>query len=179
MNMHLPQTEEAKAEAEELMCITHNLVTPRNGEPLVAATQVCVWVYVRVHVCACVYVCVCIYVCVCVWAHVCVCMYMHVCVSMCVYMHVCVSMWLLIALFVFQSCATHVFNTTCVCFIVLNNYHFLSHHAINMTALLLHHTRKNFLPFLTHFRESGFLNWSLFAHSKRRFLHESGFLSHQ
>ena len=40
MNMHLPQTEEAKAEAEELMCITHNLVTPRNGEPLVAATQV-------------------------------------------------------------------------------------------------------------------------------------------
>ena len=39
MNMHLPQTEEAKAEAEELMCITHNLVTPRNGEPLVAATQ--------------------------------------------------------------------------------------------------------------------------------------------
>ena len=40
MNMHLPQTEEAKAEAEELMCITNNLVTPRNGEPLVAATQV-------------------------------------------------------------------------------------------------------------------------------------------
>ena len=53
MNMHLPQTEEAKAEAEELMCITHNLVTPRNGEPLVAATQVCVCV------CVCVYVCVC------------------------------------------------------------------------------------------------------------------------
>ena len=55
MNMHLPQTEEAKAEAEELMCITHNLVTPRNGEPLVAATQVCVCV------------CVCICVCVCLW----------------------------------------------------------------------------------------------------------------
>jgi len=39
MNMHLPQTEEARAEASELMLITHNLVTPRNGEPLVAATQ--------------------------------------------------------------------------------------------------------------------------------------------
>jgi DNA-directed RNA polymerase III subunit RPC1 len=39
MNMHLPQTEEAKAEAAELMAITYNLVTPRNGEPLVAATQ--------------------------------------------------------------------------------------------------------------------------------------------
>ena len=60
MNMHLPQTEEAKAEvrdnihihihtyssyihtymqAAELMIITNNLVSPRNGEPLVAATQ--------------------------------------------------------------------------------------------------------------------------------------------
>jgi DNA-directed RNA polymerase III subunit RPC1 len=39
MNMHLPQTEEAKAEAAELMSITYNLVSPRNGEPLVAATQ--------------------------------------------------------------------------------------------------------------------------------------------
>ncbi len=39
MNMHLPQTEEAKAEASELMAITYNLITPRNGEPLVAATQ--------------------------------------------------------------------------------------------------------------------------------------------
>ena len=39
MNMHLPQTEEARAEASELMVITHNLITPRNGEPLVAATQ--------------------------------------------------------------------------------------------------------------------------------------------
>ena len=39
MNMHLPQTEEAKAEAAELMAISHNLITPRNGEPLVAATQ--------------------------------------------------------------------------------------------------------------------------------------------
>eukprot|EP00981_Chlorochromonas_danica_P010917 scaffold3535_cov162-Ochromonas_danica.AAC.3 len=39
MNMHLPQTEEARAEAAQLMAITNNLVTPRNGEPLVAATQ--------------------------------------------------------------------------------------------------------------------------------------------
>ena len=39
MNMHLPQTEEAKAEAAQLMNITYNLVSPRNGEPLVAATQ--------------------------------------------------------------------------------------------------------------------------------------------
>lgn len=39
MNLHLPQTEEARAEAAVLMDITHNLITPRNGEPLVAATQ--------------------------------------------------------------------------------------------------------------------------------------------
>ena len=39
MNMHLPQTEEARAEASELMSVRHNLITPRNGEPLVAATQ--------------------------------------------------------------------------------------------------------------------------------------------
>ena len=39
MNLHLPQTEEARVEAAELMAISKNLVTPRNGEPLVAATQ--------------------------------------------------------------------------------------------------------------------------------------------
>ncbi|KAJ1562028.1 hypothetical protein HK405_000629 [Cladochytrium tenue] len=39
MNLHLPQTEEARAEAQELMGIKNNLVTPRNGEPLIAATQ--------------------------------------------------------------------------------------------------------------------------------------------
>lgn len=39
MNLHLPQTEEAKAEAATLMNITNNLITARNGEPLVAATQ--------------------------------------------------------------------------------------------------------------------------------------------
>ncbi|RHZ25524.1 hypothetical protein DYB37_005703, partial [Aphanomyces astaci] len=39
MNMHLPQTEEARAEAATLMCVPNNLITSRNGEPLVAATQ--------------------------------------------------------------------------------------------------------------------------------------------
>jgi DNA-directed RNA polymerase III subunit RPC1 len=39
MNLHLPQTEEARAEAIDLMGIKHNLVTPRNGQPLIAATQ--------------------------------------------------------------------------------------------------------------------------------------------
>ena len=40
MNLHLPQTEEAKAEALTLMGVKSNLVTPRNGEPLIAAIQV-------------------------------------------------------------------------------------------------------------------------------------------
>lgn len=39
MNMHLPQTEEARAEAIQLMGLKHNLVTPRNGQPLIAAIQ--------------------------------------------------------------------------------------------------------------------------------------------
>ncbi|KAF7263909.1 hypothetical protein GWI33_000924 [Rhynchophorus ferrugineus] len=39
MNLHLPQTEEAKAEALILMGNKNNLVTPRNGELLIAATQ--------------------------------------------------------------------------------------------------------------------------------------------
>jgi len=39
MNMHLPQTEEARAEAKQLMAVHQNVCTPRNGEPLVAATQ--------------------------------------------------------------------------------------------------------------------------------------------
>lgn len=39
MNLHLPQTEEAKAEAVVLMGVKSNLVTPRNGEPLIAAIQ--------------------------------------------------------------------------------------------------------------------------------------------
>ncbi|KAL0236022.1 hypothetical protein GEMRC1_002604 [Eukaryota sp. GEM-RC1] len=39
MNLHVPQTLEARAEAIELMGVCHNLVTPKNGQPLVAATQ--------------------------------------------------------------------------------------------------------------------------------------------
>ena len=57
MNLHVPQSEEARAEAQELMGVSvfffkylwcwfsccsqvkNNLVTPRNGEPLIAATQ--------------------------------------------------------------------------------------------------------------------------------------------
>ena len=39
MNMHVPQTEEARAEAQTLMGTKANLCTPRNGEPLIAAIQ--------------------------------------------------------------------------------------------------------------------------------------------
>ncbi|KAL7553153.1 hypothetical protein ACHAWF_018055 [Thalassiosira exigua] len=39
MNMHLPQTEEARSEAKHLMGVHHNLATPRNGEPVVACSQ--------------------------------------------------------------------------------------------------------------------------------------------
>ena len=39
MNLHLPQTEEARAEAWVLMGNKFNLVTPRNGELLIAAIQ--------------------------------------------------------------------------------------------------------------------------------------------
>jgi len=39
MNLHVPQTEEARSEAIELMSVLNNLITPKNGEPLVAATQ--------------------------------------------------------------------------------------------------------------------------------------------
>lgn len=39
MNLHLPQTEEAKAEAMVLMGVKANLITPRNGELLIAAIQ--------------------------------------------------------------------------------------------------------------------------------------------
>lgn len=35
----MPQTEEARTEAFQLMNIKQNLVTPRNGEPIIAATQ--------------------------------------------------------------------------------------------------------------------------------------------
>jgi DNA-directed RNA polymerase III subunit RPC1 len=39
MNLHVPQTEEARAEALTLMGVVHNLITPRTGEPIIAATQ--------------------------------------------------------------------------------------------------------------------------------------------
>ncbi|KAJ2785959.1 DNA-directed RNA polymerase III subunit C1 (rpo31) [Coemansia javaensis] len=39
MNLHVPQTEEARIEARELMGVHNNLVTPRNGEPIIGATQ--------------------------------------------------------------------------------------------------------------------------------------------
>lgn len=39
MNLHLLQTEESKAEAAILMGTKNNIVTPRNGEPLIAAIQ--------------------------------------------------------------------------------------------------------------------------------------------
>ncbi|KAH9411886.1 RNA polymerase Rpb1 [Ordospora pajunii] len=39
MNVHVPQTEKARAEASVLMSICNNIVTPRHGEPIIAATQ--------------------------------------------------------------------------------------------------------------------------------------------
>ncbi|KAJ2001668.1 DNA-directed RNA polymerase III subunit C1 (rpo31), partial [Coemansia sp. RSA 2322] len=39
MNIHVPQTEEARIEARELMGVRNNLVTPRNGDPIIGATQ--------------------------------------------------------------------------------------------------------------------------------------------
>ncbi|KAJ1735308.1 DNA-directed RNA polymerase III subunit C1 (rpo31) [Coemansia sp. Benny D160-2] len=39
MNLHVPQTEEARIEARELLGVCNNLVTPRNGEPIIGATQ--------------------------------------------------------------------------------------------------------------------------------------------
>jgi DNA-directed RNA polymerase III subunit RPC1 len=39
MNIHVPQSEEARAEAIELMGVKHNLVTPKNGAPIIAPIQ--------------------------------------------------------------------------------------------------------------------------------------------
>lgn len=39
MNLHIPQTEEARTEAMELMGVKNNLSTPKNGEPIIAAIQ--------------------------------------------------------------------------------------------------------------------------------------------
>lgn len=39
MNLHVPQTEEARIEATQLMAVQNNLVSPRNGNPIIAAIQ--------------------------------------------------------------------------------------------------------------------------------------------
>ena len=39
MNLHVLQSEEARAEAIELMGVKHNLATPKNGAPIIAAIQ--------------------------------------------------------------------------------------------------------------------------------------------
>ncbi|KZT20622.1 beta and beta-prime subunits of DNA dependent RNA-polymerase [Neolentinus lepideus HHB14362 ss-1] len=39
MNLHVPQTEEARTEALELMNVKYGIVSPRNGEPVIAAIQ--------------------------------------------------------------------------------------------------------------------------------------------
>lgn len=39
MNLHLPQTEEARAEAIQLMGVQQNIITPKDGELVIAATQ--------------------------------------------------------------------------------------------------------------------------------------------
>lgn len=39
MNLHLPRTQEARAEAAMLMSTINNLATPKNGEVLISATQ--------------------------------------------------------------------------------------------------------------------------------------------
>lgn len=39
MNLHIPQTEEARAEAEELMLVQENLRSPRFGGPIIGCTQ--------------------------------------------------------------------------------------------------------------------------------------------
>lgn len=39
MNLHVPQTEEARTEAIELMGVKYNLATPKNGTPIIAAIQ--------------------------------------------------------------------------------------------------------------------------------------------
>lgn len=39
MNIHVPQTEEARAEAMHLMGVKRNIVSPRSGAPIIAATQ--------------------------------------------------------------------------------------------------------------------------------------------
>lgn len=39
MNIHMPQTQEAKTEIKELMKVSLNILTPKSGEPIIAPTQ--------------------------------------------------------------------------------------------------------------------------------------------
>ncbi len=39
MNIHVPQTEEARAEAATLMGVRPNIISPRSGDPIIGATQ--------------------------------------------------------------------------------------------------------------------------------------------
>lgn len=39
MNIHVPQTWESRAEAKYLMSVKQNMMTPKNGEPIIALTQ--------------------------------------------------------------------------------------------------------------------------------------------
>ncbi|CAJ1023156.1 RNA polymerase Rpb1, domain 1/RNA polymerase Rpb1, domain 2 [Leishmania utingensis] len=39
MNIHVVQTEEARAEAKELLLTSHHIITAKNGEPIIACTQ--------------------------------------------------------------------------------------------------------------------------------------------
>eukprot|EP01022_Parablepharisma_sp_SALTPOND_P032065 TRINITY_DN826_c0_g1_i2.p1 TRINITY_DN826_c0_g1~~TRINITY_DN826_c0_g1_i2.p1 ORF type:complete len:1204 (+),score=111.45 TRINITY_DN826_c0_g1_i2:2266-5877(+) len=39
MNLHVPQTEEALAEAATLMAVKPNIISPRSGDPIIGATQ--------------------------------------------------------------------------------------------------------------------------------------------
>eukprot|EP00397_Hematodinium_sp_SG-2012_P002441 GEMP01002447.1.p1 GENE.GEMP01002447.1~~GEMP01002447.1.p1 ORF type:complete len:1261 (+),score=243.66 GEMP01002447.1:585-4367(+) len=39
MNLHFPQGQEARAEAVTLMAMKNNIISPKNGEPIIAATQ--------------------------------------------------------------------------------------------------------------------------------------------
>jgi DNA-directed RNA polymerase beta' subunit len=44
-----PQTEEARAEALELMGVVNNLCTPKDGTPIISATQVYLCIYVSIY----------------------------------------------------------------------------------------------------------------------------------
>lgn len=39
MNIHVPQTYEARSETQHLMGVRENIITPKSGEPIVALIQ--------------------------------------------------------------------------------------------------------------------------------------------